>query len=395
VYAGWQFLGGLGFEDEDEGRKREKENFGKERVEYGSMRIGRADVGGMVNASVVARKTRQTSTKRKKTLNGLRNEIRTVSSSALPPTPNPTLGASTSDGAVVDFWGMQRTCVRAVSHMFGFGFGSGVQFRALGRFACAGVGVGWRVVKAFGFRKGEAGSGDISEDGDEEGEKNEQEEDGEELYRRFLKGESLSSGEEEDEEYCGCSDFEGSWEGSAEESEGVEDDEESATMGKNEVMALLGDILFPGTRNEDHIGTRDLVLSRLLQTPSTSTSALDPNPRSSTSTSADGDPYAYSTGMGPMTRRRWGSLGDNTVAAATSASGVDYKDDGGERYGRTRGGSGTGEGEGYLVGAARTCVVCLTEERVIICWPCRWVIYLFFFPLSFDQNVRLIRKMIL
>jgi hypothetical protein len=240
------------------------------------------------------------------------------------------------------------------------------------------------------------------EGGDEEGEKDEGEEDnGEEVYRRFLRGESLSSSDEEDEEYRGGSDFEGGSEGSAEEFEDEDDryadsdhDEYGGTKVKNEVTALLGDILFPsrtGTQDEedDDIGARDFVLWRLLQSPSTSAPSPNPHPHpsSSMSTSVDGDD-AYSTGTGPMTRRRWGALRDGIGGAATSASGVDHKDDeegwfdGRRRSGRSESGSGTRGREGYLEEAVRACVVCLAEERVIICWPCRWVVYLLFFPLS-------------
>jgi hypothetical protein len=422
VYAGGEYFGEFSSEH-GAGREREKEKErerevlvnGSERMEYGSLRIGRADVGGMINASVTSSaaaaaasssNSKQTPTKAKtktKTLRGLRNEIRTVSSSFLPLASATELG----DSADAESGSVQLNFMRAALQMLGIE----VRVRALGRFVWAGVGVGWRVLRMFGKggevlgdeggveREGgrgrEGGEEGVEGVGEEEGEgegealdddDEAEEEDGEEAYRRFLRGESFSSSDEEDGEYGGDSDVDISQE---DEDEGEEADESytedgpGPTAGQNEVLALLSDILFPsrgsdtgsastsGFQDQPGASLRD-VLAHLLHAPN--------------SMASESDQDAYSTG--PMTRRRWGARTGQYGDSSTE----DYGDDE-ERWleqrrrGRveeTRDGAGGEEKEKEkekpTAGEARACVVCLAEVREVICWPCRCVSA---FPLDF------------
>lgn len=394
VYAGGLYLGGSSSEHEEErerekGKEREVVVDGKERMEYGSMRIGRVDVGGMVSASVTSTTTsrlgarslnRRTPTSvgtkykaKTKVLRGLNNEIRTVSSSALPlaDTTSTRDAESGSVSAQVNF-------LAGVLHMFGFGF----RMRVMGRLAWAGVGVGWRIVRMFGkggnrleHEEGEGGDGELGigrgegQDeegvGDEEGSSEGGEEKDEEAYRRFLRGESLSSSDEEDGEYVSGSEADVSWEADEDEEEEDESYAEDGTAGQKEVLALLADILFPSGASDpvtgpssgsesgsgSVLGSQDQraslrdVLAHLLHSPTASSNTPDQD---------------EGANVGPMTRRRWGALVGKYGVGDNEQRWVEERRRESESGGKERSSV-----------EARACVVCLAEVREVICWPCR------------------------
>ena len=402
VYAGSRYFGGLPSEHEAGGAKEEAatqrgtRGSCKQTVEYGSMRIGRADVGGMVNASVTStthpRSTRSVNEAipskirtKTKALQGLRNEIRTVSSSFLP-LDTAITGAEETDrrpGSI------QRNFLSSLLHILGVG----LRLRALKLFVWAGIGAGIGIVGRMVriFRKNdddvlgqENGGMEVGRWGEGGGgvELEGEEEDGEEAYRRFLRGESFTDSDEEDGEYGNESDIDVSKEDEDELDEEADEDEyadseEGRTAGQNEVLALLADILFSSRASDTASGSGSVGqeqgagfrgdLAHLLYLPLASTS----NP-------SDQDPTAAATG--PMTRGRWGALAGKYSYGAT-ASTVDYENDE-ERWLDQRrrlpasGGldeAGEGGDQKRPIAEARACVVCLTEVREVICWPCRWV----------------------
>ena len=435
VYVAGRYFGGLSAEREalqEMEKKKAKEKMreivvtGKETIEYGSMRIGRVDVGGMVNASVTsavgshsrssAKANQQTQTLTKvntktNTLRGLRNEIRSVSSSFLPLATDAGTGDSSMAEAGVGFRSVQWNFVRAMLHTLGFG----VRFRALGRFVWAGVGVGWRIVRLISPGKGGevlrgdsdvvgeedvGGSGlGLGEDGGAnaiDADEEDEEEAGEEVYERFLRGESLSSSDEEDGEYGSENDADASRED--EDGDGDGDDEEDEeeeelyadssgsvgeAAGQSEVLALLADILFPsrasdarteGLKLQDQGASLREILAHLLHSPSVSSST--------TPTPSDQD---ASPRMGPMTRRRWSALIGKSRAGATPVNYGPGDDEETWLDQRRRDRARVENGSPAEV-EARACVVCLAEVREVICWPCRWVPVVFSFDLVFFKK---------
>jgi len=159
------------------------------------------------------------------------------------------------------------------------------------------------------------------------------------VYEKFLRGENISDDEEEDDEYRD----EELEEEEEEEAEEREEDEED-----REAFSLFTDILRNGVHgNPQDGGGGEVVLAHLID-------------------------------KSPMTRRRWNSLSssDRTFAHQRQRTPVpgrfgpfDSEED--DPFATSSSESSPALDAGREIAARSVCVICTTEARDVICWPCR------------------------
>ncbi|KAG0701752.1 hypothetical protein DFH29DRAFT_982593 [Suillus ampliporus] len=160
------------------------------------------------------------------------------------------------------------------------------------------------------------------------------EDDEEELYERFMRGELMH--EDEDDE-----DLEYQWPllapTSSRSEHGDEDNEEESQQDANETVSLFSD---------------------LSSAPSAVTSASVLLAHMTDNSSSPMTRQRFQHLMSAPSQRSNSLLSDWTDVAATRRSSS----------------SGTGMHDDSQNEARRNCVICTVEPRQIICWPCRWVI---------------------
>ena len=284
---------------------------------------------------------------------GLKNEVRTVD-----------LGISESSGSGADGSGSWRRWLREFRAFLAalWGVITGVVLFLLER-ARGRVRVRDEVAKGVHFSPG---VDDRLVDGKDDDRVSEEERKGvkeREVYQRFLRGEDISDDEDELDELTSSDEDE-------EDSVDGERDEEEEEEGGAEAVRLFTDLLrnpaghhgsssssSPMTSSHQH---GEMVLAHLMH--------------GSTGASS-----------GPLTRRRWNVLvkKDDPRARRSLYDQGELEDDDDDGFlevpGRTisdpygRGMDSDAEMERRRHGANNLCVICTTEGRDIICWPCRYV----------------------
>ncbi|KAG2019752.1 hypothetical protein CC2G_005162 [Coprinopsis cinerea AmutBmut pab1-1] len=312
-------------------------------VEYGSVRVGRVAAGtvqpGYKTVVKPSTSTRRKSKLRQQRLKGLRNEVRNVDLGLSNITPE-------ARRSVRSFWRWLKEFGR---------YAEAVWAAAKG---LAALSWRWILYLARGRRdrekddvlirrrrrvRGLMSDMDASNasygSGDEDDETTSTEDSGERdkvVYERFLRGESISDDEDDDAEFVLEDDEEGEGEGEESPAEGdatptAEEDPE------REAFGLFMDLMRGGMgAGSSSSRGGEVVLAHMV------------NQNSS-----------------PLTRRRWEE--SQLVTSSWVDEDDDDEDDSMDAYG-----SGSGSGSVKDEDSSRTlCVVCTTDIRDIICWPCR------------------------
>jgi len=172
-----------------------------------------------------------------------------------------------------------------------------------------------------------------------------------EIYQRFLRGEDISDDEDDMDEPTSSDEDEDSVDG--------EQDGEDEEEGGAEAVRLFTDLLRSGHHGVSSSAPRsghqngEMVLAHLMH------GNIGPSP-------------------GPLTRRRWNALVRNDISYDQNE--LDDGDDAflevpgrmiSDPYGPGRDVDAEMEMERRRHGANTLCVICTTEARDIICWPCR------------------------
>ena len=188
-----------------------------------------------------------------------------------------------------------------------------------------------------------------------------------EVYQRFLRGEDISDDEDEVEEPTASDEDEKDSVG--DEQEGEEEEEEE---GSAEALKLFTDLL-------QNTGGRD--------DASISSSPMNSNHQSGEMVLAHLMHGGTGASPGPLTRRRWNALvrnEDHGRRPSYNQGELEEDEDDGffeapvarrrilDPYGSWR--DPAAEVERPHHGAHNLCVICTTETRDIICWPCRYVV---------------------
>ena len=208
-----------------------------------------------------------------------------------------------------------------------------------------------------------------------------------EVYQRFLRGEDISDDEGEVEEPTASDEDEKDSVGDEQEGEDEAEEEGSA-----EAPKLFTD-LFQNTGGRDDV--------------SISSSPMNSNHQSGEMVLAHLMHGATGASPGPLTRRRWNALvrnEDHGRRPSYNQGELEEDEDDGffeapvarwrilDPYGSWR--DPAAEVERPHHGAHNLCVICTTETRDIICWPCRYVVSRNLFPVFILSMFRFAHRVI-
>ncbi|KAJ3869596.1 hypothetical protein EV359DRAFT_29697 [Lentinula novae-zelandiae] len=325
------------------------DNSDDESRKYGRVRLTRMGVVGVTPGSVSQTDGKQGHGKlsngkgrgKPKLLKGWHNEVRDVD-----------LGSPPSSSGSRRQWGINGILTLNAQWFIELGrFVRSVWGSILGA-VNAGFTFGWEVLRGRGsYGNTRRRVQDKAQDrrdaghsgGENEGESGSEDEDEvEELYRKFVRGESVSFGsdEEQDQDY------------NMSDTDQADEEEESESQEESEETPLL---------------YADL-------------SNRESTPGASTTTSTMIAHMSY-TGSSPLTRNKYASLlkgphgnnepspvGDGGNGGGRSGDALVKDDLQGNRISDS---SASGVASGDPGDTRRNCVICTVEPRVIICWPCR------------------------